>query len=440
MPASIINFGFSGLTMKDRRFKAVPWSIGTNIYEVNLRQYTEAGTFRAFAQHLPRLKDMGVEVLWFMPVTPISREKRLGILGSYYACSDYTSTNPEFGTVEDFSNLVAEAHALGFKVIIDWVANHTGWDHVWTQTNPGFYKKNKEGKFYDSHGWEDVIDLNYYDHQLRREMVNAMRFWVETCNIDGFRCDMAHLVPLDFWRNTREELDSIRPLFWLAESDEYNYFEAFDAGYAWNWMHGSASFIKGNSHLEDMLAVLADYERRYPVGSRHLFFTTNHDENSWNGSEYEKYGNAARAMAVFSYTWNGIPLTYSGQEIPNHKRLKFFEKDSIQWPENCELHGFYQTLNNFRKTHPLYRQYPSPAPKRINTDFDRTIFCYHAGEDQDTMIVLLNFSGENHSVNLPEQLANGLYKSVLDNRSFDFGARPCIDALPWEALILTRQQ
>ena len=162
--------------MAERIFKAVSWSYNTNIYEVNLRQYTTQGTFNAFQAELPRLRDMGVEILWFMPVTPISREKRLGILGSYYACSDYINTNPEFGTIDDFRELVRAAHELGFKVIIDWVANHTGWDHVWTISHPEFYKRNASGEWYDSHGWEDVIDLNYYDHGLRREMTEAMKF------------------------------------------------------------------------------------------------------------------------------------------------------------------------------------------------------------------------------------------------------------------------
>lgn len=431
--------------MTNRRFKAVSWSVGTNVYEVNLRQYTEAGTFNAFRNHLPRLKDMGVEILWFMPVTPISREKRLGILGSYYACSDYTDTNPEFGTVDEFRGLVAEAHKEGFRVIIDWVANHTGWDHTWTKTNPEFYKRNSEGNFYDSHGWEDVIDLNYYDHQMRREMVKAMRFWVEHCGIDGFRCDMAHLVPLDFWRNTREELDAIRPLFWLAESDDPNYFEVFDAGYAWNWMHASLKFIKNELNLEDMMAVLSQYERQYPVGSRHLFFTTNHDENSWNGTEYEKYGEAARPLAVFSYTWNGIPLTYSGQEIPNQKRLKFFEKDHIDWPQDCKLHGFYQALNRFRKENVIFREYPAADPTRISTNHDRKVLCYASVAGAEQVVVLLNFSGEELNVQLsasgvvPVTTLNGVYKSVLDQRSFDLGKEPLIKAGAYDAILLTRQ-
>lgn len=186
-----------------RRFTPVAWTSGSNIYEINIRQYTAAGTFYAFAEHLPRLRDMGVEILWFMPITPISKDVRQGTLGSYYACSDYKAINPEFGTLADFKRLVQKAHDLGFKVIIDWVANHTGWDHVWTKTNPGFFKRNSEGKFYDTNGWHDVIDLNFYDQHLRKAMIDAMRFWVKECDIDGFRCDMAHLVPLDFWRQAR---------------------------------------------------------------------------------------------------------------------------------------------------------------------------------------------------------------------------------------------
>jgi glycosidase len=184
----------------NRLFTPVAWSDHTNLYEVNIRQYTPEGTFDAFVEHLPRLRDMGVETLWLMPITPISVELRQGTLGSYYACSDYTAINPEFGTLDDFRELVYAAHQMGFKIIIDWVANHTGWDHIWTKTNPGYYKRNAEGKFYDNHNWHDVIDLNYYDAAMRRSMIEAMQFWVKEFDIDGFRCDMAHLVPLDFWR------------------------------------------------------------------------------------------------------------------------------------------------------------------------------------------------------------------------------------------------
>src|SRR5688500_3612468 len=218
-------------------FKPVPWSHNTNIYEVNVRQYTQEGTFRAFEKELPRLKDMGVEILWFMPITPISKEKRLSVLGSYYACSDYTAINPEFGDLADFKALVQAAHSLHMKVIIDWVANHTGWDHIWTKQHPEYYRRDMHGNFFDPHGWADVIDLNYDHPVLHKAMISAMEFWVRECNIDGFRCDMAMLVPLNFWRSARTHLDSIKKLFWLAECEEINYHEVFDATYAWKLLH-----------------------------------------------------------------------------------------------------------------------------------------------------------------------------------------------------------
>jgi glycosidase len=170
------------------KFRPVEWASSAAMYEVNVRQYTKEGSFEAFAKHLPRLRDMGVSVLWFMPVTPISKEKRLGTLGSYYSCSDYTSINLEFGSIEDFKSLVIAAHEQGFKVMIDWVANHTGWDHTWTKEHPEFYKMDADGNFYDSNGWEDVIDLDYSNQSLRTAMIAAMKYWIDECAIDGFRC------------------------------------------------------------------------------------------------------------------------------------------------------------------------------------------------------------------------------------------------------------
>ena len=226
---------------KNSPFKTVEWAHNTNIYEVNMRQYTPEGTFNAFAGELPRLKEMGVMTLWFMPVTPIAQKNKKGTLGSYYACSDYTSVNPEFGTLEDFKNLVKKAHAMGFKLIIDWVANHTGWDHVWTKDHPDYYLTDSATKdFKIASGMGDIIELDFNNLSLRKAMINAMKFWVSECDVDGFRCDLAFWVELPFWKEARAELDAIKPLFWLGEFDELEkpeYGEAFDASYTWTWMH-----------------------------------------------------------------------------------------------------------------------------------------------------------------------------------------------------------
>ena len=329
-------------------FNTVSWAVRANIYEVNVRQYTKEGTLASFALHLPRLADMGVTLLWFMPITPIGVKGRLGSLGSYYACSDYITINPEFGTTQDFMDVVNAAHALGMKVMIDWVANHTGQDHVWTISNPDFYIQDASGNFTERNGWTDVIDLNYENTRMRAAMIDAMRYWINTFNIDGFRCDMAHLVPLHFWIEARRVLDTIKPLYWLAECEDTRYFEAFDTTYAWAFMHASGSLNRHEPNLKPVLDQLDMYASE-GTNTRKLFFTANHDENSWNGTEYEKYGVTAKAWAVFSATWGGLPLVYSGQEIPNHKRLSFFEKDELAWPTlPPALHHFYKTLFSLR--------------------------------------------------------------------------------------------
>lgn len=409
-----------------QRFTPVDWSSGSNIYEINLRQYTAAGTFNAFAGQLPRLRDMGVEILWFMPITPISKEVRQGSLGSYYAASDYTATNPEFGTIADFKRLVQKAHDLGFKVIIDWVANHTGWDHVWTKTNPAYFKRNDEGKFYDTNGWHDVIDLNFYDQHLRKDMIAAMRFWVEECQIDGFRCDMAHLVPLDFWRQARLELDTIKPLFWLAETEDVAYLDVFDSWYTWRWMSLTEKYCRQEKTMADLLNILDVYSKQYPASALGAFFTTNHDENSWNGTEYEKYGGAAKALTVFSCTWKGIPLVYSGQELPNRKRLKFFDKDTIEWNGRFELHEFYQTLLQLRRKHPALLS--KETPELISLPADEPVMAYLRSHEGRKLIVVLNLSPNEVIVKLPTQYIDRPFTNIFDGAKLD-PASPIIPPL-----------
>jgi len=375
------------------RFKPVDWSHNTNIYEVNVRQYTIAGTFNAFAQHLPRLKEMGVKTLWFMPITPIAQKNKKGSLGSYYACSDYTSINPEFGTLDDFKNLVKEAHEMGFKVIIDWVANHTGWDHVWTKEHPDYFLKDSTtNDFKIASGMDDIIELDFKNPALRKAMKDAMKFWVTEFDIDGFRCDLAFWVELDFWKEARKELDAAKPLFWLGEFDELEkpeYGEAFDASYTWTWMHKTEDFYKKHEPLDTLLTVLKKYDDLGDSTMR-AWFTTNHDENSWNGTEYEKYGYMAKALAVFSATWNGMPLLYSGQELPNKKRIEFFDKDTIAWDAGNELEGFYKTLLTLKTNNPALRSGdPAVQTFRIKTSEPKNVFAFLRKNGAKEVLVVL---------------------------------------------------
>jgi len=401
-------------------FNTVQWALRANVYEVNLRQYTKEGTLQAFAAHLPRLADMGVTVLWFMPITPISLKGRLGTLGSYYACSDYTAINPEFGTEQDFIEVVHAAHALGMKVIIDWVANHTGQDHVWTVSNPNFYMQDDQKNFTERNGWTDVIDLNYDNPVMRTAMINAMRYWVDTAGIDGFRSDMAHLVPLDFWIEARQALDAVKPLYWLAECEDVRYFEAFDTTYAWAFMHASGSI---NRHEPNLKAVFDQLDIYASEGSNShkLFFTANHDENSWNGTEYEKYGVTAKAWAVFTATWGGLPLVYSGQEIPNHKRLMFFDKDQLIWPEQTTqtaLHTFYKALFSLRANNDAVVLGP---PQMLQTPYPESIIGFIKKHQNNVVLVLLNISEHNRlAFEISHPMLVGNFEQIFSGLQFTF--------------------
>lgn len=378
-------------------FKPLEWVLNTNIYEVNLRQYTPEGTLNAFKGHLPRLKDMGVEVLWFMPLTPISKLNRKGSLGSYYACSSYTAINPEYGTKQDFLSLVEEAHLLGFKVIIDWVANHTGCDHEWTKSHPEFYKRNEFGVFYDQHGWDDVIDLDYANREMRLSMIDAMHQWILEYDIDGFRCDMAMLTPVDFWRQARISLSKTKDLFWLAEldpMDNLDYMQVFDAAYTWRWMNAAKQTKdEGGQQIHHLKYVLTQYQELLPNTACPAWFTSNHDENSWNGTEYEKYGEMALPLAFFAATWKGVPLVYSGQELPNFKRLAFFDKDLISWVEQPELHDFYKSLFKLRKSSLAFKATPEDENCIfLNNSVGHHVLSFLRKSGDAMAIVVLNLS------------------------------------------------
>ncbi len=420
-------------------FKPVSWAGNSNIYEVNIRQYTTEGSFRAFANHLPRLRDMGIEILWFMPITPISKERRLGTLGSYYACADYVTTNPEYGSIEDFQWLVEQAHQHGFKVIIDWVANHTGWDHTWTRSNPDFYRRNLDGELYDAHGWQDVIDLNYDMPELRFAMIQAMQFWVDSCQIDGFRCDMAMLVPLNFWKDARRQLDQPKPLFWLAECEDISYHEVFDVTYTWKWLHTTESYWKHAVGMHGIYETLGYYKSQFPSLAMRAYFTSNHDENSHSGSEYERLGETAIPFAVFSCLYNGMPLIYSGQELPNKKRLLFFDKDEIDWQFPCRLHDFYKTMLNLRKTNrALQAGIQQTSPVFLSNTASDKVLSFVRRYDTDEVLVILNLSSDSFSLIISADILSGIYLDVFNTESPSFVTGQPVSLGAWQYLVFAK--
>ena len=387
------------------------WAKSATIYEVNIRQYTPEGTFRAFETHLPRLRKMGVDVLWIMPINPISQKKRKGSLGSYYAVRDYTAINPEFGTMADFQQLVKAAHAQGFKVVVDWVANHTGWDNVWVEQHPDWFKRSPTGElegynYVDlSTGkkevWEDVIGLDYARPEVREAMIEAMSYWVRTADIDGFRCDVAWTLPVEFWDQARARLDAIKPVFLLAEADTPQmHARAFDMTYDWVLFRKLVAVARGQADARDLAKVYTDPVRRYPAGSYRMTFTSNHDENSWYGTDRELYGDAADAMAVLAATLPGMPLVYSGQEAAFDRRLKFFDKDEIAWT-NYPRAEFYRELLTLKKRHPALTNSLEPGNLELIETGNDKVFAFRRIAGKDQVRVVVNLSAQAVQVRMP---------------------------------------
>ena len=326
------------------------WVKSATIYEVNVRQYTSQGTFNAFKKHLPRLKTLGVKVLWFMPIHPISESRRNGSLGSPYAVANYKAVNPEFGTITDFKNLVKYAHSLGFKVVLDWVANHTGWDNVWIN-NAGWYTTVNGQIQPPNQDWLDVADLNYSNTDMRAAMIDAMKYWVTNFDVDGFRCDYANGVPTSFWEDATTQLDAIKPMFMLAESenvaDELQH--AFNGNYSWSLLSRMNGFANSGGDASYFTNSLDSLNYNYPNGSFPMTFITNHDQNSWNGTEYERLGAYVKRFSALYFTVPGMPLIYSGQEVALNRRLQFFDKDQITW-HSSSMTAFYQKLIKLKKT------------------------------------------------------------------------------------------
>ena len=357
--ALILGFGSCGneKAPQNAAFTMDPpvWSRDAVIYEVNLRQYTPEGTLAAFRTHLPRLKELGVDILWFMPVHPTGEMNRKGGLGSYYSVRDYKGLDPAYGSLEDFRAMVQEAHSLGMYVILDWVANHTAWDNTLMTEHPEWYLRDSTGKVQSPYDWTDVAELNFEEKGLWDYMYEAMDFWVKEYDIDGFRCDVAMMVPIEFWQQIIPKLQQRKNIFMLAEAEEVPLHDtAFHMTYAWDLHHIFNKIVKGEADASTIREYVPADKTKYPADAYRMIFTSNHDENSWNGTEFERLGDAAEVMAVLTYTLPGMPMIYSGQEAGLSKRLRFFDKDTIEWKEHA-FGQLYTDLGKLKKSNPALR-------------------------------------------------------------------------------------
>ena len=417
------------------------WSKNAVIYQINTRQFTREGTFKAAESHLPRLKDLGVDILWLMPIHEIGEKNRKGSLGSPYAVKDYLSVNHEFGKLEDLKHFVQAAHSMGMYVILDWVPNHTAWDNPLVDEHPEWYERDWKGDFRPSpwRDWDDIIDLDYQNPDLREYMTEALKYWVRVADIDGYRCDVAGFVPLDFWNQVRRELDAIKPVFMLAEWESRDlHIEAFDMTYAWSWYSFMHLIATGRENVNSLFYYYSHNEKEYPADVMRMLFVSNHDKNSWEGTEFEQFGDALEATIALTATSEGMPLLYNGQEAGNTKRLEFFEKDPIQWKSD-PMGELYKKLFALKKKNTALWNakwgarmihVPNTAPEKV--------FSFVRQNETDKVFAVFNFSAEPQTVQFRDSLFHGNYTDYMNETQVNLAASTQLELRAWEYHIFVK--
>ena len=416
------------------------WSKNATIYEVNVRQYTPEGTFKAFENHLPRLKKMGVDIIWLMPIHPIGEKNRKGTLGSYYSVKDFYGINPEFGTMKDFQHLVDKIHSMGMYVIIDWVGNHSAWDNPLATQHPNWYSKTREGNFQPTpwYDWDDVIDFDYDNPDLRKYMTDALKYWVKETNIDGYRADVAGFIPTDFWENARKELDEIKPVFMLAEWESRDlYKKSFDMTYSWSLWNELRQAVN-HQKLAPLVEYLSHDVNTVPRDAYRMTFTDNHDKNSWEGNPYLNFGPGLKTAIVMTGVVNGMMLCYSGQEAGLNRSLKFFEKDPIEWKHDENEVLFTKLFHLKHDNQALWNGKYGGEMIRVVNDHQDQVISFYREKNKDAVFPILNFSDKTVEVNLDTKYYKGTYKELFTGKIYQISDKTSLKLTPWSYLVLVK--
>lgn len=391
------------------------WMRNQVVYELNVRQFSEEGTFKGAEAHLERLHKLGINTIWFMPVQPYGKVNSKSELGSYYSIADYTGINPEYGNAEDFKSFVDKAHALGMRVILDWVPNHTSWDNPLTITHPEFYARDCQGNFTPPTGtdWTDVIQLDFDAPGLVEYQFEAMSHWLDTYGLDGFRCDVAWNVPTKFWDALTARLRAHKPdIFMLAEAEiGEQMLSSFNTCYGWDLLHTYESVAQGRVPASAIDSALERRKVRFPAGASFLNMTSNHDENSWNGTVFERFGAGAKTFAVLAMTMDGVPLIYNGQEAGLDKRLEFFVRDPIEWKDS-PMKDFYRRVIALKSTSAALL---TGAPtEKIPSSAAESVYAYMRGEEGGAeVLVVANLTARNVDVELGSLRMKGEWTDAM---------------------------
>lgn len=417
------------------------WCKNATIYQLNTRQFSTEGTFKAAQKQIPRLKELGVDIIWLMPIHPIGEKNRKGSLGSPYAVKDYFEVNPELGSMQDLKDFVAAAHELEMYVILDWVANHTAWDNPLVHTHPEWYVRDYKGDLCPTPwwDWDDIIDLDYSQPALRKYMLKALLYWVKEANIDGYRCDVAGYVPLDFWNEARKALDAVKPVFMLAEWEERDLLaQAFDMTYAWSWYDAVQSVCSGKENLNALYIYYSTHTKTYPKNSLRMTFVSNHDKNAWVGTMWEQFGKGLEAAIALSVIGEGMPLIYNGQEAGNKKRLAFFEKDPIKWQPH-PIGKLYKKLFSLMKQNTALWNAQWGAPMlHVPNNMPEQIFSFVRQNEKDKVLALFNFSAKEQTFLLHETLYYGRFKELFSEQIELLDADSRFKLKPWDYKIFAK--
>ncbi len=416
------------------------WAKNASIYEVNIRQFTPEGNFKAFAKHLPRLKELGVDILWLMPIHPIGEKNRKGSKGSYYSVQDYFGVNPEFGTMEEFKALVKQIHEMGMYVILDWVGNHSAWDHPLTKTNPDWYTRTIDGNFQPTPWWDwsDVIDFDYNVPEMRAYMTKALRFWVEEANIDGYRADVAGFMPTDFWEQVYYELNAIKPVFMLAEWESRDiHKKAFNMSYSWELYNVLHEVAHGHGDAMKVRNYFAHLLNSWPENAIKMNFVDNHDKNSWDGTPFTQFKDALDVSMVTTVLAEGMPLIYSGQEAGLDKQLAFFEKDLIEWKEH-RYFGLYQSLLQLKKQNQaLWNGNWGGSMIPVENNNSQQVFSFYREKNGNKVLTVLNFSDKAAKVKFTDSFHYGQYTDWFSQASLKFGKATELTLPAWGYQVFT---
>ncbi|MFY8188510.1 MAG: alpha-amylase family glycosyl hydrolase [Flavobacterium sp.] len=424
------------------KLKHPDWIKNGAIYQINTRQFTQEGTLQAAEKELTRIKELGVNIIMLMPIHPIGVENRKGSLGSPYSIKDYYGVNPELGTMQDLKNFIKKAHELDMYVILDWVANHTSWDNELVAKHPDWYIKNEEGKFMPTawFDWSDVIDLNFDSPEVRKYMTDALRYWVKEANVDGYRCDAAGLVPLDFWNNARKELEAIKPVLMLAEWEGRDFHaEAFDMTYAWAWNDAVHKICMGKANVNALYAYYSWNEGFYPNNAVRMTFVSNHDKNSWEGTMWEQFGDGVEAAIVLSVVGEGLPLIYNGQEAGETKRLAFFEKDTIVWQDHYIGKLYKDLFGLMKKNTALWHADWGPRMVKVPNSVESEVLSFVRKNEKDKVFAVFNFSANNNVVSFKETLFQGEYVDFFTNENTNFTDATTLELKPWDYKVFIKK-